>query len=122
MRFVPLEVEINKHKEQINAAVMDLNGTDMFLGYDWLVKHNSEIDWNKGTMQFMRCPRTCRTKHQDISFSPRNQRTQATDNNNKRQQEIGKKPDLTNPEDLPDYIQPFTYLFNKKKFGKLLER
>ena len=36
--------------------------------------------------------------------------------------EIDKEPDKTNPEDLPDYIQPFTYLFNKKKFEKLPER
>jgi len=35
---------------------------------------------------------------------------------------IGKEPDKTNPEDLPDYIRPFTHLFNKKKFEKLLER
>ena len=27
-----------------------------------------------------------------------------------------------NPENLPDYIWPFTYLFNKKKFKKLPER
>jgi len=27
-----------------------------------------------------------------------------------------------NPEDLPEYIWPFTHLFNKKKFKKLLER
>ena len=27
-----------------------------------------------------------------------------------------------NPEDLPEYIQPFTHLFNKKKFEKLPER
>ena len=27
-----------------------------------------------------------------------------------------------NPEDLPDYICPFTYLFNKKKFEKLPDR
>ena len=38
-----------------------------------------------------------------------------------RQQEIDKKLDPMNPEDLPEYIQPFTYLFNKKKFEKLLE-
>ena len=38
------------------------------------------------------------------------------------QQEIGKEPDLTNPKDLPEYIQSFTYLFNKKKFEKLPER
>ena len=43
-------------------------------------------------------------------------------NNDKEQQEIEKKPDLTNPEDLPNYIQPFIYLFNKKKFKNLPER
>jgi len=35
---------------------------------------------------------------------------------------IGKEPNKTNPEDLPEYIRPFTHLFNKKKFKKLLER
>ena len=35
---------------------------------------------------------------------------------------ISKEPDKTNPEDLPDYIWPFTHLFNKKKFEKLLKR
>ena len=42
--FALLEVEINRHKEQINAAVMDLNSTDMFLEYNWLVKYNPEVD------------------------------------------------------------------------------
>ena len=37
MWFVLLKVEINRYKEQINAAVTDLNDTDMFLEYDWLV-------------------------------------------------------------------------------------
>ena len=50
---------------------MDLNGMDMFLEYDWLVNHNPEVDWNKGTMQFTKCPKTCRSKHQDILFSPK---------------------------------------------------
>ena len=44
------------------------------------------------------------------------------DNKDKGQQEIGKKPDPTNLENLLDYIQSFTYLFNKKKFEKLPER
>jgi len=35
-----LEIEINGHKETLEVVVMDLNGIDMFLGYDWLVKHN----------------------------------------------------------------------------------
>jgi len=121
-RFALLKVEINGHKEQIDVVVMDLNGIDMFLGYDWLVKHNPEIDWSKGIMQFMRCSRIYRTNHQNISFIPRNQKIQAIDDNNKEQQEIGKKPDPTNPKDLPDYIRPFIHLFNKKKFEKLPER
>ena len=35
--------------------------------------------------------------------------------------EIGKEPDMTNPEDLSEYIQPFMDLFNKNKFKKLPE-
>ena len=37
-------------------------------------------------------------------------------------QEIGKESNLTNLEDLLEYIQSFTHLFNKKKFEKLLEQ
>jgi len=43
-KVAPLEVEINGHKETLEAAVTDLDGTDMFLGYDWLVKHNPEVN------------------------------------------------------------------------------
>ena len=32
--FVPLEVEINRYKEQIDAVVTNLNVMDMFLGYN----------------------------------------------------------------------------------------
>ena len=63
---VPLEIKVNGHKEQLEAAVMEI-----------------------------------------------------TEQNN---EEISKELDNTNPEDLPDYIWPFTYLFNKKKFEKLPER
>jgi len=31
---IPLEIEINEHKETLEAAVTDLDGMDMFLGYD----------------------------------------------------------------------------------------
>jgi len=121
-QFALLEVEINRHKEQINTAVIDLNSIDIFLGYDWLVKHNPEVNWNTGTIQFTRYLKMCRTRHQDILFTPKNWRIQAEDKNNSKHQEIGKKSDPTNLENLPDYIQPFTHLFNKKKFEKLLER
>ena len=44
------------------------------------------------------------------------------DNKEQNNGEIRKEPDKMNPEDLPEYIWPFTHLFNKKKFEKLPER
>ena len=70
-RVAPLEIEINGYKEQLEAAVMDLNRTDMFLGYDWLVKHNPEVNWKNGTIRFTRCPGSCTMKHKDIRFKTR---------------------------------------------------
>ena len=65
-KVAPLEVEINGHKETLEAAVMDLDGTDMFLGHDWLVEHNPEVNWKNGTMKFMRCPGNYIMTHKDI--------------------------------------------------------
>jgi len=62
----PLEIEINRHKEILEATVTDLDRTDMFLGHDWLVKHNLEVNWKNGTIKFTRCPENCTMKHKDI--------------------------------------------------------
>jgi len=43
-KVASLEIEIDKHTEQLEAVVTDLDGTNMFLGHDWLVKHNSEVN------------------------------------------------------------------------------
>ena len=58
-----LEIEINGYKEQLEAAVMDLNGTDMFLSYDWLIKHNPEVNQKNRIIKFTRCPGSCTMKH-----------------------------------------------------------
>jgi len=65
-KVASLEVEINRHKETLKAAVTDLDGTDMFLGHDWLVKHNPEVNWKNGIIKFTRCPGNCTMKHEDI--------------------------------------------------------
>ena len=119
-KVVPLEVKINGHKEQLEAAVMNLNSIDMFLEHDWLIKHNLEVNWKNGMIKFIRCSRSCIMKHQDIRFKTK--RTQAMETTTQDNGEIGKKLNKTNPKDLPDYIQPFICLFNKKKFEKLLEK
>ena len=43
-KIAPLEIEINRHKEKLEATVTDLDGIDMFLGHDWLIKHNPEVN------------------------------------------------------------------------------
>ena len=101
-KVAPLEIEINGHKEKLKAAVMDLDRMDMFLGHDWLVKHNTEVNWKTGTIKFTRCPGNCIMTHKDIWFNSR--RTKEMDKMEQDNGEIGKKPDKTNPEDLPEYI------------------
>jgi len=43
-KVAPLKIKINKHKEQLEVAITNLNRTDMFLEHDWLVKHNPEVN------------------------------------------------------------------------------
>ena len=75
---------------------------DIFLEYDWLVKHNPEINWKNRTIKFMRCPESCKMKHQNIEFKTR--RTQTMEIMAQDNGEIRKEPDKTNLEDLPEYI------------------
>ena len=104
-KIAPLEIEINGHKEILEVAVIDLDGTDMFLGHNWLVKHNLEVNWKNGTIKFTRCLGNCTMKHKDIQFkSRRTKAMETTDNKEQDNREIRKKPDKTNPEDLPEYI------------------
>ena len=122
-KVAPLEIEINRHKETLEVVVIDLDGTYMFLGHDWLVKHNPEVNWRNGTIKFTRYPGNCTIIHKDIQFnSRRTKEIETKDNQEQDNGEIGKEPDKTNSEDLPEYIWLFTHLFNKKKFEKLPKR
>jgi len=102
IRIVPLEIKINSHKEQLEAAIIDLDGTVMFFSHNWLVKHNFEVNWKNGTIRFTRCSGNCTMKHQDIRFKTR--KTKAMENMEQDNSEISKEPDKTNPEDLLEYI------------------
>ena len=65
-KMASLEIEINGHKEILEVAVTDLNGIDMFLGHNWLVKHNPEVNWKNEIIKFTRYPGNCTMKHKDI--------------------------------------------------------
>ena len=84
---------------------MDLDGIDMFLGHNWLVKHNPEVNQKNGTIKFTRCPGNCTMTHKDIQFNSRQTKVMKTKENQEQDNgEIGKEPDKTNLEDLPKYI------------------
>jgi len=89
----------------LEVAVMNLNRTDIFLGHDWLVKHNPEVNWKNGTIRFTRCSGSCTMKHKDIRFKTRRTKaTKTTETKGQDNGEINKEPDRTNLEDLPEYI------------------
>jgi len=77
-KVAPLEIKINGHTEQLEAAVTDLDRTDMFLGHDWLIKHNPEVNWKNGTIKFTRCPGNYIITHKDIRFNSRRTKTTET--------------------------------------------
>ena len=56
---VELFVKVQDHTERIELAVSNLDKSEIFLGYDWLEKHNPSIDWRKKEIKFDRCPLEC---------------------------------------------------------------
>ncbi len=53
--FTELCVTIGDHAERIDLAITDLKDRDVFLGHDWLARHNPLINWQTGKMIFGRC-------------------------------------------------------------------
>ena len=56
--FAIVEMRIRDHSEQIAMAMSNLSTHPIFLGYNWLRKHNPQIDWKVKTLQF-----TCENEH-----------------------------------------------------------
>ncbi len=50
--FAELCLTIGDHTERINLAITNLKDRDIFLGHDWLVRHNPLINWQTGKMIF----------------------------------------------------------------------
>ncbi len=53
--FAELCITIGDHAECIDLAITDLKDSNVFLGHDWLVRHNPLINWRTGKMIFGRC-------------------------------------------------------------------
>ena len=57
--FTEVRMTIGDHAERIELAVTNLHQTDIFLGLDWLRRHNPSIDWTESIVTFDRCPSDC---------------------------------------------------------------
>ncbi|KAL5485546.1 hypothetical protein ACEPAI_8189 [Sanghuangporus weigelae] len=57
--YVVVCMIFRKHEEEIHLAVTSLASSNIFLGHDWLQKHNPEIDWKAGMINFTCCPDEC---------------------------------------------------------------
>ena len=58
-RYARIKLAFEDHVEEMLLSVTSLASSNIFLGHNWLVKHNPEIDWKSGDITFTRCPTNC---------------------------------------------------------------
>jgi hypothetical protein len=60
MGYVDFEMKIGDHKEVIQLHATSLGQQHIFIGHDWLRRHNPDINWETGEITMSRCPKkTC---------------------------------------------------------------
>jgi len=91
--YVLLHMKIREHEELWTFFVSDLGDSSVFIGLDWLMYHNPDVDWRQGKITFSRCPSGC-----NPDIEPVNIRTSV----------------------IPESYQEFCQVFEKKSFDVLL--
>jgi Retroviral aspartyl protease len=62
--YVDLEMSIRDHKEIMQLHATSLGQERIFIGHDWLRKHNPDINWESGEVSMSQCPkRMCGYKY-----------------------------------------------------------
>jgi hypothetical protein len=95
---LPGTLRIGMHTEEVNLMVTDLpENYPVFLGLDWLNKHDPRIHWKSKKLVFDGCPEphTCFVRSTEIQDTE---------------------------EPLPDYLSEFPEVFSKESFDKLPPR
>ncbi|CAK5277769.1 unnamed protein product [Mycena citricolor] len=57
--YVDLRIRIGPHVETHTFLLTCLGKAWIFIGLDWLMEHNPEVDWQEQTMRFSQCPERC---------------------------------------------------------------
>ncbi len=54
-KYAEICLMIGDHVERINLAITELGDQQIFLGHDWLARHNPLVNWKTGKLTFARC-------------------------------------------------------------------
>ena len=60
MEVTRMNMTIGDHQELIQLLVTNLGNHDLFLGYNWLQKHNPSINWRDSSISLQNCWQWCR--------------------------------------------------------------
>ena len=129
------------HREKISLQVVNLGGKhDIFIGFDWLEKHNPIINWKSRHFAFERCPATCQIRQdgdlrsiqdyleeveltEDHGCLPqgesREQYIRAFQTTSTR---IAAESHKDTKLEIPSHYKEFSDVFEKKEFDKLPDR
>lgn len=147
---IDLEVMFGEHREKMTFGIVNLGKNKMILGHDWLKKHNPEVDWVEGHVDFKRCPPLCRQarkqlpavfddqeEEEETLHSPEQIRSMVCDGDDERvlftmirasetiSQRLHREAMSAAPSDasmLPDQYMEFSSVFSKSSFDQLLPR
>ena len=103
--YVELELSVKERSEIICLAVTTLVSSNIFLGYDWLTKHNPEIDWGQGTVSFTKCLDSCSMSFEEIEAYPDVLEYLRRTNN-----------DSTSVFTIPSYLKEYKDVFSEESF------
>jgi len=143
-----MEMHVNDHKECITLTVTDLGKENVFLGHEWLQYHNPSTDWKQKHLYFDRCLQHCGAQLYDNVTEPEDEvqpeqsfddefieegerllmvdmlrpleiQAHYTPSQEMAVEDEKKKREKTVEEDLPDYLQDYRDIFDKKEFDEL---
>jgi hypothetical protein len=57
--YIELIMSLGSHRERQKFLITGLGKARLFISYDWLFKHNPEINWRDQKIAFSRCPEEC---------------------------------------------------------------
>ncbi len=54
-QYTEIRLRVGDHAERIDLAVTELGDRQIFLGHDWLARHNPIVNWKSGGLTFAWC-------------------------------------------------------------------